>query len=61
VGHEPALGDVASWLLTGRKGGFLEMKKGGAALIDFGRRVAPGRGRLLWSIPPRGLARLADG
>ena len=59
VGHEPDLGETAGWLLSGRKTGFFEMEKGGVALVEFERKVGPGRARLLWSIPPRALLRLA--
>lgn len=59
VGHDPDLGALASWLLSGRKAGFVDFEKGGVALLDFERRVGPGRATIVWSIPPRALVRLA--
>jgi phosphohistidine phosphatase len=59
VGHEPHLGHLASWLLTGREEPFLSLKKGGALLLDFGDFVQAGLPRLVWAIPPRLLRALA--
>ena len=48
VGHEPNLSQFAGWLLTGGEKSFLELRKGGACLLDFAGRVAPGNATLLW-------------
>lgn len=53
VGHEPHLGHLASWLLTGREEPFLSLKKGGALLLDFGDFVQAGLPRLAWALPPK--------
>jgi len=53
VGHEPHLGHLASWLLTGREEPFLSLKKGGALLLDFGEFVQAGLPRLVWALPPK--------
>ena len=36
VGHQPVLGELGSWLLAAASSSFVELKKGGAALLDFG-------------------------
>lgn len=53
VGHEPDLGGLASWLLTGDTRPILAFKKGAACLIAFDARPAPAAGRLEWFVPPR--------
>lgn len=43
VGHEPDLGELGSYLLTGRRESFLRFKKGGAACFqidDFGSTIS---------------------
>jgi len=52
VGHEPDLSTLAGLLLTGKERSFVEMRKGGAALLDFPGRLAPGGAVLLWHLPP---------
>ena len=53
VGHQPLLGELASWLLAGPSSGFVEFKKGGAALIDFGdAEPRPGGAWLRWLAEP---------
>ena len=58
VGHEPDLGILVSWLLAGRTRAFVQMKKGGACLLDLGSRPGPGRAELLWLLAPGELRRL---
>jgi phosphohistidine phosphatase len=60
VGHEPDLGRLTTWLLTGRNESRIEFKKGGACLLTFEGRVRRGAGRLHWLIGPRQLAAAAD-
>jgi phosphohistidine phosphatase len=59
VGHEPHLGRLVSWLVSARKQPFMELKKGGACLLDLGASPAPGMARLLWALTPKQLRRLA--
>jgi len=59
VGHEPHLGILATWLLTGVEESRIELKKGAACLIQFDGPPASGTGLLRWSIPPGPLRRLA--
>jgi phosphohistidine phosphatase len=60
VGHEPQLGTFASWLLTGLQESFIEMKKGGACLVEMKEAVRPGRARLLWLLKPKHLRLLGE-
>ncbi|HET6230430.1 MAG TPA: histidine phosphatase family protein [Longimicrobiaceae bacterium] len=55
VGHEPHLGFLAGWLLTGRNVSFLEPKKGGAFLLEFEGESAAGGAKLRWALTPRQL------
>ena len=57
VGHEPDLGKFLA-AATGAGKARLELKKGGAACIEFGGRVAPGAARLRWFVTPRMLRAL---
>jgi phosphohistidine phosphatase len=59
VGHEPQLGRLVTCLLTGSDQSAVELKKGGACLIEFEERPGGGKGRLIWSLPPRTLRDLA--
>jgi phosphohistidine phosphatase len=48
VGHEPQLGELVTWLMSGLREGRVEMKKGGAALLDFEGQPGPAVGVLQW-------------
>ena len=48
VGHEPQLGELVTWLMSGLREGRIEMKKAGAALIEFDGQPGPGVGILQW-------------
>jgi phosphohistidine phosphatase len=48
VGHEPQLGELVTWLMSGLREGRVEMKKAGAALIEFDGQPGPGAGVLQW-------------
>jgi phosphohistidine phosphatase len=58
VGHEPHLGFLVGWLLTGRHENFLEMKKGAAVMLEFDDPPMAGTARLLWALAPSHLRRL---
>ena len=58
VGHEPSLGCLVGWLLTGRHESFVELKKGAACLLEFDDPPAAGNATLLWSLAPGQLRRL---
>src|SRR5205814_1390031 len=48
VGHQPDLGTLVTWLMTGAGNSRVELKKGGAALLEFSSRVSAGSGTLRW-------------
>ena len=58
VGHEPYLGEWASWLLAGPSADFLVFKKGGACLLEFPEGIDPGRAVLRWHLAPSQLRTL---
>jgi phosphohistidine phosphatase len=58
VGHEPDLGLLAGWLLSGKQSGFVQFKKGAAALIEFADAPAAGKGTLAWFLTAAQLAEL---
>ncbi len=58
VGHEPYLGEWASWLLAGPSADFMVFKKGGACLMEFPDRIEPGRAILHWHLAPSHLRTL---
>ena len=59
VGHEPDLGLFVSWMLTGLQESFLELRKGGACLLDLGENPKPGRAKVDWVMKPSQLRALA--
>jgi phosphohistidine phosphatase len=61
VGHEPHLGALVCWLLTGKATeGPIALKKGGACLLAFDAQPSAGAGTLIWSLTPSLLRRLDD-
>ncbi len=58
VGHEPDLGLLASWLLTGKKSAFTPLRKGAASFIRFDEVPAAGDGVLEWMLTPKLLDKL---
>jgi phosphohistidine phosphatase len=60
VGHQPDLGLLVSYLLTDNLRPCIELKKGGACLLDC-NELAPGRATLLWALRPSQLAALRGG
>ena len=60
VGHEPHLGTLVTWLLTGLDDSRVPMRKGAACLLEFRSRPAPGKARLHWALTASQLGRLAD-
>jgi phosphohistidine phosphatase len=58
VGHEPDLGLLAGWLLSGKRTGFVQFKKGAVALIEFTDAPAAGKGTLAWLLTAAQLAEL---
>ena len=60
VGHEPHLGLLAGYLLTGKSVSFVDLKKGGACLLELSDAVKPGSGVLEWLYTDRELRRLGE-
>lgn len=60
VGHDPHLPLLGTWLLTGARDPHLELRKGGACLLEFAGPAKAGAAQLLWSLTPAVLRRLAD-
>lgn len=53
VGHEPHLSNLISWYLFGESGAGIELKKGGACLLEIpGERSGRAKGRLCWLMTP---------
>ena len=50
VGHEPDLGELASWFLSGRSSSFAPVKKAGAIALDFSSRSGPSTASLAFAI-----------
>lgn len=59
VGHEPDLSELVGWLTTGERHGFVEMKKGGACLLEITGSPRACSARLEWLLTPRQLRLLA--
>jgi phosphohistidine phosphatase len=58
VGHEPELGELISWFLSGEPEPALGLKKAGACALRFGDGPGPGQAQLRWLLPPKVLRRL---
>lgn len=58
VGHEPHLGFLVGWLLTGRHESFVELKKGSAVMLEFQDPPAAGTATLAWALAPGQLRKL---
>ena len=55
VGHEPNLSTLATWLIAGLDESRLTLKKGGACLISFEKRIGKREGTLEWLVGPKQL------
>jgi len=54
VGHEPAMHELASYLLTADTGHVqIEFRKGAVARLELPDGLRPGSARLKWLLPPR--------
>lgn len=60
VGHEPHLGTLVGYLLTGKRASFLDLKKGGACLLKMTQPVKPGGSALAGLLTPRALRQLGE-
>ena len=48
VGHEPHLSILVTWMMSGLRESRLELKKGGACLLEFDGQPGPGVGVMQW-------------
>ncbi len=58
VGHEPFLSSFVSYCLSGKKSSFIQLKKGGIALLETDGDLQPGQCALVWLLEPGQLAQL---
>ncbi|HEX9219501.1 MAG TPA: phosphohistidine phosphatase SixA [Gemmatimonadaceae bacterium] len=58
VGHEPHLGILVTWLMTGLKASRVVLKKGSVCLLEFSDTVAGGSATLHWLLTPSELRRI---
>ena len=59
VGHEPHLSRFVSYLLAGKRESFIDLKKGGACLLDL-ERPASASATLNWLLTRRELIQLGE-
>lgn len=59
IGHEPTLGRLVTWLLSGQSKNWMPLKKGGACLLEFPHEVTPEEAQLCWALTPQQLRKLA--
>jgi phosphohistidine phosphatase len=59
VGHEPHLGMLLTWLISGRRDSHVTLEKGGACMLEIDGRPGARCATLEWLLPPDVLARLA--
>lgn len=59
VGHEPHLGGLVTWLMTGSNDSRIELKKGAACLLRFDRAPSAAEATLRWALTPAHLRALA--
>lgn len=55
VGHEPHLSELIGWLTTGEAHSTVELRKGGACLLEITGTPRPGSAVLLWLLTPKQL------
>lgn len=58
VGHEPHLGTIITWLLSGVEESHVTLRKGGCALLEFSLKPGAGRATLIWLLTPAQLRSL---
>lgn len=57
VGHEPFLSGFASYCLSNSKVSFIDLKKGGALMLEIDKTIRPGRCVLAWLMEPAQIPR----
>lgn len=59
IGHEPSMGELATWLITGQKMPAIRFKKGSVACIECDQFTPPAGNQLVWMLNPKQMASLA--
>jgi len=59
VGHEPLLGTLLAWFVSGSPRPVHELKKGEACMLAWDDAPAPGTAKLVWIATPKMLRKLA--
>jgi phosphohistidine phosphatase len=60
VGHEPHLSTLVGYLLISKPTAFIDLKKGGAALVDLTIPPQPGTATLQWLLTSKQLSRFGE-
>ncbi|MCB0342247.1 MAG: phosphohistidine phosphatase SixA [Pseudobdellovibrionaceae bacterium] len=60
VGHQPHLGDLVGYLLTGQVRPMFDIKKGAIVVLDFDGQLKPGRAHFQCLMQPKTLRRLCE-
>ncbi len=53
VGHEPDLGELCSWLLSGNSNSFIPFRKSGVCILEFPDTISPKHATLTLKMDPR--------
>jgi len=59
VGHEPHLGTLITWLISGLRDSHVTLEKGGVCMLEIDRQPGARCATLAWLLPPDVLAQLA--
>jgi len=59
VGHEPHLGMLTTWLMTGSRESHVTLEKGGACMLEIDERPGARSATLQWSLTPEVMKRLS--
>lgn len=59
VGHEPHLGMLTTWLMTGARESHVTLAKGGACMLEIDDRPGARSATLQWSLTPEVMKRLS--
>jgi phosphohistidine phosphatase len=59
VGHEPHLGTLITWLISGRRDPHVTLEKGGVCMLEIDERPGARCATLTWLLTPDVLAKLA--
>ena len=59
VGHEPHLGVLATWLMTGSRDSHVGLEKGGACMLEIEKQPGARSATMIWLLTPRALEQLS--